>query len=231
MVEDVDMQMLATMLATAAAVLLAMWLLGKSPQLPGNLSSKGSVVLDSTAFAAHDEARRDLGRSFCAHGIYVSSPDNTVPTLLKPSESPPIGVDKEALEAQFKAFCTCLKSLSSRTHSLSPSELERVASYLTVSPTVSLLLAVGAPPMLTQSRFVIHFGNSSSIHVYSIGYVGTPGSSQRSVSKQTQYVLSVVSPDLRDDLASASIGNTVTYSVQKAKCTKIEDELKTVFQP
>ncbi|KAL1495440.1 hypothetical protein AB1Y20_016808 [Prymnesium parvum] len=223
-----DASSLPTLALATIVLVLALYVSTRTqPKLPGNLSPRGSVSLDASAFAPFDEARRDLGRLFAARGVYVSRADGTPPQRLEPPASLPSGIEKHALDAQYEAFALALRPF--REQPLSSSELERLTSHLTVSPTITVLTSLNVPPMLLQSRFVLRLPRQGSIHSFSIGYLGTPISAA-AAAKYAPFVLTVATPDLCDAASAQSDSRacTVTYSVRKTKYSRIEEELDKV---
>ena len=221
---------LPTLVATVAVLLLAAYLSRKTKvePLPGSLSQTGNIALDVSAFADEDEARRDLGRAYCARGLYATRADGAVPQLLDPPEDLPKGIEKEALESQYQAFTAAVERF--RGTAPSASELSRLAAHLTVSPTISVLAAVNVAPMLLQNRFVIRLATDGSIRVLTMGYIGTPIAARTPAGAHAPYVLSVASPDLRDEATSdpSTLACTVSYSVRSARYPRIEEELAKV---
>jgi len=222
---------LQVVVATVAVLLLAAYLtrtLYAAEPLPGALSKKGTVALDAAAFAAHDEARRDLGRVFCAKGIYVTRGDGASPQILAPPEGLPSGIQPEALAAQHAAFVAAVERMRERP--LSEDELRRLVSHLTVSPTISVLAAVNVPPMLLQNRCVVHISADGPVRAFTIGYIGTPIAATTPAGKYAPFVLVVASSDLRDSATAepSTLACSIAYSVRKAKYPRIEDEIAKV---
>ena len=228
MESDALTPVLTVMVLVIVTAILLRW--RSTPPLPGGLSWSGSVELDDSAFAHKDEARRDLCRAFCADGIYVQQAhDGRPPELLPPPIGLQSGIQKEELDAQYDAFSATLLRRCS-THPLTLTELERLVAHLSVSPTISVLAAVGVPPMLLQNRFVLHFSTDGSLRVFTLGYVGTPIAAARPADKHAPFVLAVSSPDLRDSATAnaRTLACTMVYRVWVARYPKIETELAKV---
>lgn len=216
------------LLVTMAVIVLATIVIrrrGSTPPLPGALSWRGSVALDKGAFAAQDEALRDLGRAFCAGGVYLQQGGDRTPSKLICPPDLPLGIDRQALDAQYTAFKEVIRSKCA--HPPTAGEFDRLSAHLTVSPTISVLAAVGVPPMLLQNRFVVSVASDRSLRAFTLGYLGTPIAASRPADKYAPFVLSVASPDLRDSATAdpTSLACTVAYSVRVTRHPKIETEI------
>lgn len=217
---------MVTVALTVVVLMLAFIFFQKPhPTLPPHISEKGLVALDDNAFAPSEEARRDLGRTFSAKGIYYSRGDGNAPQIIPFPDGLSSATHKEALDAQFSAFMAALSSI--RGCPLSESEQNRTAAHLAVAPTITVLTAINAPPMLLQNRFIVRIHEDGSIYVMTMGYFSTSVDTMTPATKRTPFIFSVSSPDLRDSATErpGSLSCTVSYRIRHAMFVRIEDEI------